>query len=267
MIEQGKTYVVMGLLNPDSIAFVIGETIERLGGKVVYTAQNERMSKIFFERGTRKLTDEEKARLHIEYCDVTNDEEVEAVFNKIGEIHGVVHSIAYSNPKTCLGEEFHTDAYEDLKTGFHISVVSLATVARHAAPHLAPGSGIVALSFDADRAYPFYNWMGVNKAALEAAVRGLARHHGKDGFHVNAVSAGPLMTKAAGAIPGFEAIGDTWTAMSPLGWDPEEDKKAVADAAAFLLGPASSKITGQVLYVDGGASAMGGPLLPHEKAT
>ena len=131
MIQKDATYVVMGLLDPDSIAFAVGQGIEESGGKVIYTVQNERLKRIFLDR-TDKLTPEQKAAIHFEYCDVTVDEQVKNVFEKIGPIAGVVHSIAYANPKTCLGEEFHTDAYDDLKLAFHISCVSLATVVRYA---------------------------------------------------------------------------------------------------------------------------------------
>ena len=189
MIEAGKTYVVMGLLDPDSIAYAVGKGIEALGGEVVFTMQNERMRRIFMGR-TKKITEEEKAALPIRYADVTVDEEVKTLFDGIGPIAGVVHSIAFSNPKTCLGPDFHTDAIDDVLAGFHISAASLATVAKHAQPHMAGGGGIVALSFGAMLAYPYYNWMGVNKAALEAVVRGLARRHGRDLVRVNAVSAG-----------------------------------------------------------------------------
>ena len=107
--------------------------------------------------------------------------------------------------------------------------------------------------------------MGVNKAALEAVVRGLARRHGRDLIRVNAVSAGPLATKAATNIPGFEELGNTWEDTSPLPWDVDGDKEEVANAVAFLLGPYSKKISAQVLYVDGGASTTGGTILPYEK--
>lgn len=266
MIESGKTYVVMGLLDADSIAYAVGKTIESFGGKVIYTVQSERMKRIFFDR-SKKLPAEEKAALDIRFCDVTKDEEVETLFNGIeGAVSGVVHSIAYSNPKTCLGEEFHTDAYEDLRMGFHISAVSLATVARYAAPKMTDGGGITALTFESQKAFAYYNWMHVNKAALEAVVRGLARRHGKDKVRVNAVSAGPLLTKAANAIPGFELLGETWSKCSPLAWDPHSGQQDVAEAAAFFIGPYSKQITGQTLYVDGGASIVGGEMLDHERA-
>jgi enoyl-[acyl-carrier-protein] reductase (NADH) len=264
MIEKGKTYVVMGLLDCDSIAYAIGQLVEQMGGNVVYTVQNERMKKIFFDRN-KKWPEEEKARLNVKYCDVTNEEEVKAVFEDIGPIAGMTHSIAYVNPKTGLGPEFHTDAVEDLKTGFHISAVSLATVTRYAQQQMPEGGGVVTLSFESQIAFAYYNWMHVNKAALEATVRGLARRHGKDNVRVNAISAGPLSTKAAGAIHGFEELGKTWERISPLAWDPEADKLAVAHAAAFMMGPYAKKISGQVLYVDGGASIIGGELLPHER--
>jgi enoyl-[acyl-carrier protein] reductase I len=264
MVEKDATYLVMGLLDPQSIAFAVGEKIAAAGGKVVFTMQNERMKRIFLDR-SKVLTDEQKAALDVRFCDVTIEEEVAALFADIGPLAGLVHSIAYVNPKTGLGEEFHTDAIDDLKLGFHISAVSLATVVRHAAPQMTDGGGIVALTFDSRHAFPCYNWMSVNKAALEAVVRGLARRHGREAIRVNAVSAGPLATKAATSIPGFEQLQDRWDHNSLLPWDTDADKYEVANAAAFLIGPHSKKITGQVLYVDGGASVSGAPMLDYER--
>ena len=264
MIQKDATYVVMGLLDPDSIAFAVGQAIERWDGKVIYTVQNERLKRIFLDRAG-KLMPEQKTHLHFEYCDVTVDEQVQELFEKTGPIAGVVHSIAYANPKTCLGEEFHTNAYDDLKLAFHISCVSLATIVRYARHQMKDGGSAVALSFESRLAFPYYNWMGVNKAALEAVVRALARRHGRDLIRINAISAGPLTTKAAKAIPHFAHLARTWRKVSPLPWDTVNDKTEVANAILFMLGPYSKKITGQVLHVDGGASVVGGDLLYHEK--
>ena len=66
--------------------------------------------------------------------------------------------------------------------------------------------------------------------------------------------------------PGFDQLAETWNTTSPLPWDLIQDKQEIANAVVFLLGPYSRKITGQTIYVDGGASIMGGPLLPHERA-
>ena len=96
-------------------------------------------------------------------------------------------------------------------------------------------------------------------------MRGLARRHGRDLIRVNAISAGPLTTKAAKAIPHFAYLARIWRKVSPLPWDTIEDKVEVANAALFLLGPHSKKITGQVLHVDGGVSSVGGDLLSMER--
>jgi len=266
MIEQGSTYVVMGVLNTDSIAYASGRMIQEMGGNVIWTAQNERMKKIFFDRGCKDLSPEEKEAMDFKYCDVTIDEEVKALFEEVGEIDGVLHSIAYANPKTCLGgEEMYTEATNDVLQGFHISAASLATVAHYAAPKMKKGGSIVTLSFEGSRPFPFYNWMGVNKAALEALVKALARNMGKDYIRVNAVSAGPLTTKAASSIPYFEHLSKTWDQISPLPWDTVEDKVEVANAVVFMLGKYSKKITGQTLFVDGGANFIGGVLMDYEK--
>ncbi len=265
MIEAGKTYVVMGLLDADSLAYAIGNTIRSLGGHVVFTVQNEVFKRRFLD-SSRTLSDEDRAALDSRFCDVTVEAQVRDLFAELNNVAGVVHSIAFANPRTCMGEEFHTDALDDIKLSHHISCISLATVARYAVPAMPDGGAMVAMSFDTAHVYPHYNWMGVQKAALEALVRALARRHGRDGVRCNAVSAGPLYTKAASRIPGFGGLTRLWSDSSPLPWDPQKDKQAVADAVTFLLGPRSSKITGQVLTVDGGASIMGGVLLDHERS-
>jgi enoyl ACP reductase len=264
MIEPGKRYVVMGLLDADSLAYAIGSTIRELGGEVVYTVQNDVFKRRFLD-SSKGLSADEQATLEFRFCDITKEEQVKALFEEVGPIAGVVHSIAYANPRTCLGEEFHTDAVDDIMLSHHISCVSLATVARYAVPAMPEGGAMVAMSFDTSHVYPHYNWMGVQKAALEALVRSLARRHGRDRVRCNAVSAGPLFTKAASKIPGFGELTKVWNGSSPLKWDTRADKQAVANAVVFLLGPRSEKMTGQVLTVDGGAALMGGPLLDFER--
>lgn len=264
MIEQNSRYVVMGLLDADSIAFAVGQRLRQGGAEVIYTVQNERLKKIFLDRSDQ-LTPEQRAELRIEFCDVTQESQVRALFEHTGRIDGVLHSIAYANPRTCLGEEFYTGALEDIKTAFHISCVSLATVTHYAQPAMPDGGAVVALTFESRRAFPYYNWMGINKAALEALVRGLARRYGRDLIRVNAISSGPLSTRAAKAIPHFAHLARIWRKESPLPWDPFEDKAEVAHAVAFLLGPYARKITGQILFVDGGVSSVGGDLQGFER--
>jgi enoyl-[acyl-carrier protein] reductase I len=265
MIKKGGTYVVMGLLNTDSIAYAAGRMIEELGGNVVYTVQNERLKKIFFDRGCDDISQEKKNEMDIRYCEVTVEDEVRDLFRDIGKLDGVVHSIAFANPKTCLGSHMYTGAFEDIKQGFHISCASLATVSQFAQERMPKGGSIVTLSFASQVAFPYYNWMGVNKAALEALVRALAREYGREHVRVNAVSAGPLTTKAAKSIPHFAHLARIWKKKSPLPWDTIRDKQEVANAVLFLLGDYSKKITGQTIYVDGGASVIGGELLKYEK--
>lgn len=264
MIEPGKTYLVMGLLDPESIAYLTGKTIEAMGGKVIYTVQNDVIKRRFLDRA-QSLSEEERKSIDFRYCDITDPGQVEEVFCDIGPLGGIVHSIAFANPRTLLGEEFHTDAIDDVKMAHHISCASLATVLKYGMPNMKDGGSVVAMTFDTTQVYPCYNWMGVQKAALEALMRALARRHGRDNIRVNCVSAGPLETKAATKIPGFENMIHMWDASSPLHWDIKKDKQAVANAVAFLLGPYAAKITGHTLVVDGGASIVAGQLCDFER--
>jgi enoyl-[acyl-carrier protein] reductase I len=264
MVEKGKTYVVMGLLDPESIAWYVGQTIQSLGGRVVYTMQSEMLKAVCLD-ASPKLTDAERKALEIRYCDVTEDAQVDAVFRDLGPVAGLVHSVAYANPRLLLGKSPHTSAYKEVMKAHHISTVSLATAVRYAQPAMTDGGSVVTLTFDALHAFAHYNWMSVNKAGLEALVRVLARFHGKDNIRVNAVSAGPVQTMAASKIPAFAENAATWKKSAPIGWDLDTGRQDVANAVAFLLGPYARRITGQVLYVDGGAVSVRGDLFDWER--
>jgi enoyl-[acyl-carrier protein] reductase I len=119
------------------------------------------------------------------------------------------------------------------------------------------GGSIVGLTFDASKAWPVYDWMGVAKAGLESTSRYLARDLGSRGIRVNLVAAGPLRTMAAKSIPGFSAFEDSWSKNAPLGWDLTNQEPA-AKACCMLMSDWFPATTGEILHVDGGFHAVGG---------
>jgi enoyl-[acyl-carrier protein] reductase I len=112
------------------------------------------------------------------------------------------------------------------------------------------------MDFDAQVAWPGYDWMGVAKAGLEAASRYLARDLGPRGIRSNLVSAGPIKTMAANSIPGFEAFDGVWSTRAPIGWDMADPEPAARGVIA-LLSDWFPKTTGEIVHVDGGVHIIG----------
>jgi enoyl-[acyl-carrier protein] reductase I len=123
-------------------------------------------------------------------------------------------------------------------------------------PLFKDGASVVGLDFDAQVAWPKYDWMGVAKAALESTSRYLARDLGKDNVRINLIAAGPIRTIAAKSIPGFDEFENVWNQRSPLFWD-VADPVPAAQGAVALLSDWFPKTTGEIIHVDGGLHAMG----------
>jgi len=260
MLLDGKRILITGALTRDSIAFHAAETALREGAEVVLTSFGR--AKRMTERAAKNLP----SAVDVLELDVTVPEHFDALQEDLrsrwGGVDGALHAIAFA-PGDALGGHFLSAPVESAQTAFHVSAVSMRDLARALAPLMADSGGsVVGMDFDAQVAWPVYDWMGVAKAALEATSRYLARDLGPSGIRVNLVSAGPLETVAARGIPGFGALADRWREQAPLGWD-MEDPSSVAGTICFLFSDLSRAITGQVIKVDGGFSAIGAPVTPE----
>ena len=99
--------------------------------------------------------------------------------------------------------------------------------------------------------------MGVNKAALEAVVKSLARNYGKNKIRVNAVSAGPIKTLAASAIGDAKFL-YKWNADHSF-LKRNVDNLDVGNSALYLLSDMAGGVTGEIHYVDAGYNKVGMP--------
>ncbi|MBN2984556.1 MULTISPECIES: enoyl-ACP reductase FabI [Cohnella] len=252
---ENKVIVVMGVANKRSIGWGIAKSLHKQGAKLVFTYRQDRS----LDKLTELLAEQSIEPLLKVRCDVLDDESVAGAFAEIGEkvgtVHGVVHSLAFSDKDELKGEYVNTTR-EGYLLAQNASSYSLVAVAREARKIMTEGGGIVTQTYiGAERVVKNYNVMGVAKAALEASVRYLAEDLGKDGIRVNAVSAGPIRTLAAKAVSGFNDIMSTIEEKAPLRKNVDQDE--VGDATMFLLSDLSRGITGEVLHVDSGYHIMG----------
>ena len=248
----GKRLLVTGVITDQSIAFSVAKIAIEQGATVVLTGFG-RLSLV--ERIAKRLP----AEVPVIELDVTNSEHLstlaERVTSTVDGLDGVVHSIGFA-PQSCLGGGFLDAPWEDVATALHVSTYSYKSLAVACLPLMKPGGAVVGMTFDATKAWPVYDWMGVAKAGLESANRYLALHLGKRGIRANLVSAGPLRTMAAKSIPGFEQFEDSWAQRAPLGWN-LTDQEPTARAVLALLSDWFPATTGEIVHVDGGYHALG----------
>ena len=253
MSDREKTAVVFGLANKRSIAWAIARKLGEASWRLAITYQNARLE----QEAKDLITDLPGASGFM--CDLASDGEIAKLFEDLktgyGTIDGIVHSVAFAPPDAMKGEFLNTSR-EAFRIAHDVSVYSLIAVARAAAPLMTEGGGIVTLSYyGAEKVVPGYNVMGVAKAALEATVRYLAGDLGPKGIRVNAISAGPIKTLAARGVSNLTEMLKAHADRAPL--KRNVDSGEVGSTAAFLLSPAGSGITGEIIYVDCGYNIMG----------
>ncbi|MEL7107290.1 MAG: enoyl-ACP reductase [Pseudomonadota bacterium] len=252
-LMKGKRGLVMGVANDRSIAFGIGKALYEEGADLALSYQGEAFGKraipLAEQLGTDFLID----------VDVLDDAQMDAAFDQIkarwGKLDFVIHALAYSD-KNELAGRFVDTTRENFKNSLTISCYSLIDIAKRAHPLMSDGGSIVTLTYlGSNRVTPFYNVMGVAKAALESSVRYLANDLGRDGIRVNAISPGPMKTLAGAAISGARKTFKTAEANAPLGHN--ATLEAVGGTAVYLCSGQGACTTGEIITVDAGYHVLG----------
>jgi enoyl-[acyl-carrier protein] reductase I len=250
----GTHGLIIGVANKRSIAWAIAQATARRGARLALTYQGR------FEDHVADLSQSLENPIVLP-CDVASDSDIDAVFARVdqefGSLDFLVHGAAFA-PRDELSSPFSNTSRDGFRTALDISAYSLIALARGAVPLMERrgGGSILTLTYlGSERVFPNYNVMGVAKAALEASVRYLAADLGARNIRVNAVSAGPIKTLAAAGISGFSGVLGVYRERALLHRNIEAAE--VGEAAAFLLSPAASGITGEIVMVDAGYHATG----------
>ena len=251
---SGQRGLIVGVANKRSIAWGIAQAAHREGAALAFTYQGERL-----KENVAELAAGLGSSAPVFDCDVTKDEQIDAVFQGIQSVWGtldfLLHAVAFAKREELDGEFLQTsrDGYAMAQD---VSSYSLTALARRAVPLMPEGGSLLALTYyGAEKVVPKYNIMGVAKAALEASIRYLAYDLGAKKIRVNGLSSGPVQTLAARGISGFTDMMKHVESRAPLRRNVAIEE--VANAAVFLLSPMSSGITGEILHVDCGYHIVG----------
>ena len=258
-LMKGKRGLVMGVANDRSIAWGIAKALAAEGAELAFTYQGEafgkRVEPLAQSLGSDFLMD----------VDVLDDESLDRAFDQIGTRWGgldfLIHAIAFSDKNELTGRFINTSR-DNFKNSLTISCYSLIDLARRAQPLMTNGGSIITLTYaGSNRVTPFYNVMGVAKAALESSVRYLANDLGPDGIRVNANSPGPMKTLAGAAIGGARKTYRHTEANAPM--RANATLEAIGGTAVWLCSQWGACTTGEIVLVDGGYHVLGMPQSEH----
>lgn len=261
---SGKRALIVGLASNRSIAWGIAEAMQREGAELAFTYQNEKL-----QSRVEKLAAKLGADIVVP-CDVSKDEEIEAVFDHLDDywdhLDIIVHSVAFAPRAELEGDYLDSVSREGFRVAHEISSYSFSALAKAGCRMMEGRDGaLLTLSYyGAEKAMPNYNVMGLAKASLEANVRYMAQSLGPDGIRVNGISAGPIKTLAAAGISNFRKMLAVMERTAPLRKNVSIEE--VGNAAAFLCSDLASGITGEITYVDAGYNTTGMPPLDTTEA-
>jgi enoyl-[acyl-carrier protein] reductase I len=250
MQENNKVVAIIGVANTHSIAAGCARILAEKGWKLALSYQNDKAKPhvvpVASELGCELLLP----------LDVTKPEQIEAFFDQIkaqfSRLDALIHSIAFA-PKADLQGRVVDCSAQGFATAMDISCHSLIKLTKAAENLMSHGGSIITMSYyGSERVIPQYGMMGPVKAALEATTRYLAAELAAQNIRVNAVSPGPVATRAASGLAHFDELLQKSITNAPN--HQQLTIEEIGEYTAFLCSEAARHITGQVLYIDGGYS-------------
>ena len=252
-MTKTKKGLVVGLANDQSIAWGCVRAFHADNAELAVTWLNEKTREFI-----KPLIESVNVPVFLP-LDVRNEEQMDALFNAIerewGGLDFVLHSIAFA-PKEDLHGRVTDCSVEGFCHARDVSCHSLIRLARRAEPLMKDGGSILTMSYyGAEKVVDHYNMMGPVKAALESTVRYLARELGEKRIRINALSPGPVNTRAASGLSHFDALMEKAAANAPI--RSLVSIEQIGEAAAFLVSDRARNITGQTVYIDNGYNTLG----------
>lgn len=253
MTLKGKNGLVVGIANSHSIAWGCARAFHQAGASLAVTYLNEKALPF-----VRPLAEQLDAPLILP-LDVRDDMQLEAVFGAIdqkwGKLDFLLHAIAYA-PKSDLEGRMADTSRQGFLEAMNISCHSFVRMAHLAEPLMRDGGCLLTTTYyGSEKVIPHYNVMGPVKAALESTVRYLAADLGPRHIRVNALSPGPIATRAASGIAHFDELVQLARDKSPAHEAVCID--CVGAYASFLVSDGARLVTGSIAYVDAGFNVMG----------
>ena len=190
--------LIVGVANKDSIAWGCTKGLYQGGCELAITYQNEKTKEY-----VQPLVDSISCPIFMP-LDVRNDVQLDALFQRIqthwGNLDFIIHAIAFA-PKSDLQGRVVDCSRDGFITAMDISCHSFIRLAKAAEPLMKDGGSLITMSYyGAKKVVKNYNLMGPVKAALETTVRYLAVELGSKKIRVNAISPGPIKTRAASGL-------------------------------------------------------------------
>lgn len=246
---EGKKGIIFGALDERSIAWRIALACKREGA--AFALSNAPVALRF-----GSLNDlAEQTGSEIYGCDVSKEEEVKELIQKVkdeyGKVDFILHAIGMS-PNIRKKQ-----AYDSLNYNWYHQTLDISAISLHKILHFAneldvlnKGGSVVALSYiGAQRIFSKYNDMNDAKALLESIARNFGSRLADKGIRVNTISQAPTQTSAGSGIKGFDGMYTFAEKLAPLG-NPSADE--CADYCITLFSDLTRKVTMQNLYHDGG---------------
>jgi enoyl-[acyl-carrier protein] reductase I len=248
---DGKTFLVSGCSSPRGIGQATAKALHGQGARLILSSTERSEGKVASFAAS--------IGAHHIVCDATNDAHLTLLSQRVEDIlgsdllNGFVHCMAGADPEDLRDELMHNLSLEGFSATMNVSVFSFLKMTELLRPLMGMGSSVITFSYLAStRAVPFYNVMGIAKAALEASVRALALELGPQAIRVNGISAPPLPTVSARVISGSAEMISLHRASTLV--DYEISAAQVAQVALFLASDLSQSMTGEILMADGGFS-------------
>ena len=187
-------------------------------------------------------------------CDATSFAEVEALLTEArgrhGRVAGVVNAVG-----SILLKPAHLTSEAELDETLRLNLRTAFAAVRAAARVMTDGGSVLLFSSSAaETGLPNHEAIAAAKGAVSALVRSAAATYAPRRLRINAIAPGLVDTPLSARITGNAKSLEVSTAMHPMGriGTPAD----IVAPARWLLDPASDWVTGQVIGVDGGMSAL-----------